>query len=83
MTVNQTVMHGTIRGRQIELEGEVGLPDGQAVTVVIRPQKALPENYAEIVRSVAGSWADEGPELDEYLRTCRQELPGERPDLEP
>ena len=47
------------------LDGEVGLPDGQAVTVVIRPQKPLPANYAEIVRSVAGSWADEGTELDE------------------
>jgi hypothetical protein len=83
MSLEEPVLHGTVHGRNIELDRDSGLPDGQSVTVVIKPDFDLPANYEQIVRELSGAWADEGPELDEYLRTCREELPGERPDLEP
>ncbi len=78
-----TYAEGTVHGRMIEVDRDLGLPDGHHVTLVVKPNQLSPEQAAEILRGVAGAWADEGPELDEYLRTCRQELPGERPDLEP
>lgn len=78
-----TIVHGTIHGNTIELDRDLGLPEGETVTVMIKPTPKLPTDYEAIVRSLAGAWADEGPEFDEYLRNCRKEDPNERPELEP
>jgi len=83
METGNAEVRGTVHGRTIEVDRDLGLRDGQQVTLVVKADPLLPEDAAAILRRVAGSWADEGPEFDEYLRTCREELPGERPDLEP
>ena len=74
---------GTVHGRTIEVDGDLGLPDGQRVTVVLKPPRPTPEEAAAIIQSLAGAWAGEGPEFDEYIRNCRKEDPNERPELEP
>lgn len=74
---------GTVYGGHIEVEGDLGLPDGQRVTIVLKPPRPTPEEAKAIIERLAGSWADEGPEFDEYIRNCRKEIPGERPELEP
>lgn len=74
---------GTVHGRVIEVDNDLGLPDGLRVTVVVKPPRPAPEEAKAIIARLAGAWADEGPEFDEYIRNCRQEVPGERPELEP
>jgi hypothetical protein len=74
---------GTIHGRRIELDCDLGFPDGQSVSLVVKPKSTIPSNYEEIVRQLSGSWADEGEELDHYLRACRREFDSDRPELEP
>ena len=74
---------GTVHGRVIEVDSDLGLPDGQRVTVVLKPPRPTPEEAKAIIQRLAGAWADEGPEFDEYIRNCRKEVPGERPELEP
>jgi hypothetical protein len=84
MDLNGTAtVQGTIHGNTIELDHDLGLPDGESVTVVVKAKPKLPADYEAIVRRLAGAWADEGPELDDYLRNCRKEDPNERPELEP
>lgn len=53
---------GVIRGRTIELDQGLGLPDGSRVSVHIRLAPG------EGIKFSAGSWADAGPELDESLK---------------
>jgi hypothetical protein len=75
MSHSTTVLRGVVHGKTIELEQEPGLPDGQAVTVVVQPLDAggarLPPG--EGIRRSAGAWADEAAELDEYLEWNRQQ----------
>lgn len=49
-----TAFRGVVRGRIIELDEDVGLPDGQAVTVSVQPGVASP------ARAIPGveQWAD-------------------------
>jgi hypothetical protein len=78
-----TTANGTVHGNTIELDRDLGLTDGEAVSVTVKPIPKLPADYEAIVRRLAGAWADEGPEFDEYIRNCRKEDPSERPELEP
>lgn len=55
--------HGRIRGKSIELDEAPPLPDGEEVTIEIRPTR-----QGDGIRASAGAWADAGPELDEWLR---------------
>lgn len=67
-------MHGNVRGRTIELTAEIGVPDGQAVEVVIRPIPVLPgdEPWGEGLRRCAGALADI-PGLDEDMEQILRE----------
>jgi hypothetical protein len=79
-----TNLHGIVQGNSIVLREALGLPNGQEVTVnVVAAAAPTVEKSGEGLLRSFGAWADEGPEFDEYLRTCRQELPNERPELEP
>lgn len=83
MSLEETTVNGTIHGKTIELEHDLGLADGQEVTLIVKPAQALPADYEAIVRRLSGAWADEGDDFDEYLRDCRRERSNERPELEP
>jgi hypothetical protein len=74
---------GVVHGRTIEMDRDPGLPDGQRVVVILKPPRPTPEEARAILTRLAGAWADEGPEFDEYIRNCRTESPEERPELDP
>jgi hypothetical protein len=77
---NRTVLKGVIHGRTVQLEEEPGLPDGQQVTVVLRPAsvKLAP---GEGIRRSFGGWADDADELDRFLEWNRQQRKLDRGDL--
>ncbi len=69
-TINPIELHGVVHGKTIELQEESGLPDGQAVSITVRPTPTEPHAGAVhegLLRS-AGGWADAGDELDEWLK---------------
>ncbi|MHC5543929.1 hypothetical protein ACYOEI_37355 [Singulisphaera rosea] len=63
--------HGVVHGKTIELDEELGLPDGQEVelqvTVVTKPKPSS----EGILRSAEG-WADH-PEIDAVIDQTRQD----------
>lgn len=62
--VDETIIvKGIIHGRTIELDHEPGLPEGQLVSVVLRP--ALPPG--EGLRRSFGAWASDASELNEFI----------------
>ena len=85
MSISQAILKGVIHGRTIELEQELGLPDGQGVTVTVQPlveqTPRLPPG--EGIRRSAGSWGDDPEGVDEFLREVRQMRDQDRPPLEP
>ena len=76
-----TAFRGVVHGRIIELDEEVGLPDGQAVSVSVQPvgRQLAP---GEGIRRSAGAWADDAEELDKYLEWNRQQRKTSRPPIE-
>ncbi len=81
MTSSTTALRGVVHGKIIELDEEVGLPDGQAVTVSVQPVgRRLPPG--EGIRRSAGAWADDAEELDKYLEWNRQQRKISRPPIE-
>ncbi len=74
MAVAPTEIKGVVHGKTIELDRESGLPDGQAVTVIVRPIEAPAGRLApgEGIRRSAGGWAEDADELDRYLEWNRQ-----------
>ena len=77
------ILKGVIHGRTIELEGEPGLPDGQAVTVTVEP--FVPKDKQaifEAFKRAAGGWVDDDPEgLEQYLEWNRQQRKINRPEI--
>jgi len=66
-----TTVTGIVRGKHLDLDAETGLPDGQQVSVVIRPvQEKLPPG--EALRRAFGAWADDSEGLDEFLAEMRR-----------
>jgi hypothetical protein len=72
---------GVKRGKMIELEQALNLPDGQEVTVVVQPapagQKLEP---GEGIRRSFGGWSDDIEGLDKYLEWNRQQRKRTRRD---
>ena len=77
MTHTVTVLNGVINGRRIDLEQELGLPDGQEIKVTVQP--VLPPG--EGIRQSAGAWADAGEELDAWLEEMQRSRQQHRPEL--
>jgi hypothetical protein len=72
-------MKGIAHGKMIELEGELGFPDGQPVVVVVH--RMLPPG--EGIRASAGAWADVGEEFDAWLESMRRSREEDRRELGP
>ena len=64
MTTGTVIVKGVVRGKTIELEREPGLPEGEAVSVVLRP--AL--QPGEGLRRSFGAWRDDAAGLDDFLK---------------
>lgn len=67
-------LHGVVRGKVIELDRDPGLPEGEAVVVVLRPVLGPGDG----IRRSAGAWADDGEDLDEFLAEARRSRHAER-----
>jgi hypothetical protein len=63
MIQGASIIQGAVHGKVIELDRDLGLPDGQQVTIALRPISS-PE---DAIPQCAGAWADAGPELDVWL----------------
>jgi hypothetical protein len=61
------VIRGTVHGKTIELENELGLPEGQAVSLFVHPTGAPGDG----IRQSAGAWAEDAQELDAWLSQLR------------
>ena len=82
------LLHGIVHGRVIELENELGFPDGQSVTVVVHPEKPTikPGEPAIVnagIRHSFGAWADDATELDAYLEWNRRQRKTGREEIDP
>jgi hypothetical protein len=68
------VFEGVVHGKMIELAQEPGLPDGQAVSVTVKPVESLVEQLppGEGLRRAFGAWADDAEELDKFLTETRR-----------
>jgi hypothetical protein len=79
MANNPSTMRGVVHGKTIEVEGELNLPEGQQVTVIVQPV-LTPE---EAIRQSFGAWAEDAPELGEFLDGLRRDRQQERPEPAP
>ena len=76
-------LRGVVHGNVIQLETDIGLPDGQEVTVSVRPLVAKRDDSGEGLRRSAGTWADDPDGLDAYLEENRRARQLDRPGIEP
>jgi hypothetical protein len=83
MNANVGSFRGVVHGKTIELDQEPGLPDGQHVTVRVKPV-ASNEQYTpgDGIRRSAGSWADDPKGVDEFLEWNRQQRKIGRPEID-
>jgi hypothetical protein len=78
-----TELTGVVHGNTIQLDRDLGLPDGHHVIVVVRSEEGA-EQLApgEGIKRAAGSWADDPEGLDAYLEWNRQQRKAGRKPLE-
>ena len=62
-------LKGIIKGKQIELERETGLPSGSVVVVRVEPKRLPLEEKRRLVDALSGIWAD-----DTNLKTLFAEI---------
>jgi len=86
MTVHAHAYRGVVHGKTIQLDDEMGLPDGQQVTITVQPVSGtevlvgrLPPG--ERIRRSAGAWAEDAEDLDQYLEWNRQQRQVSRPPI--
>ncbi len=73
---NPSTMRGIVHGNTIEVEGNLNLPDGQQVKVIVQPMLTR----EEAIRQSFGVWAEDAAELDEFLEGVRRDRQQERPE---
>ena len=76
---NSTIIRGVVHGKIIELDEELGLPEGQTVQIIV---KVVPASHkpGEGLQKAFGGWSDEAEELDEYLEWNRKQRKQGRPE---
>lgn len=52
-----TQLQGVIRGKQIELERETGLPSGSVVFVRVEPKRLSLDEKKRLIDLLCGAWA--------------------------
>jgi hypothetical protein len=82
------LLRGIMHGRTIELESELGLPDGQPVTVVVQPENAsVGENSTTLsgasLRRAFGAWREDAKDVDEFLEWNRSQRRTDRSEIAP
>ncbi len=74
---------GIAHGRLIEVDQDLGLPDGQEVVITVRTavdaRKRLPAG--EGIQRSAGGWGDDLEGLDDFLAWSRGQRKQSRPEV--
>ena len=83
MADSDASLRGVVHGKVIQLETDIGLPDGQEVAVSVRPLESKRETFGEGLRRSAGSWADDPDGVNAYLEEIRRARQFDRPGIEP
>jgi hypothetical protein len=80
MATNSSDLRGVVHGKTIELEQEPGFPDGQKVSVTVKPvENRLPPG--EGIRRSAGAWSDDPEGLDRWLEEMQRSRQLDRPEI--
>ena len=64
-------VQGVISGRYIQLQRQTDLPDGQPVTVNIRPDSFSLEEKRRLLDELCGSWVDDSS-IDPIFKEIEQ-----------
>ena len=76
-------VHGTVRGRTIELDQDLGVSEGQEVELQVRLVQRTPLQWGDGLRRSAGALADD-PFWDGIMDEVQQARKSERrPQFEP
>jgi hypothetical protein len=76
-----TTLKGVVHGNTIAFDGELGLPDGKQVIVIVQAAEASRLPPGEGIRRSAGGWSDDVEGLEEYLEWNRRQRLQSRPEL--
>lgn len=60
-------VHGIVHGKMIEIEEELGLPDGDRVSIVIESPQSSQDTWGEGLRRCAGALVDDWTEGDDKI----------------
>ena len=60
-------VHGIVHGKTIEIEEELGLPDGDKVSIVIEISQSSLDKWGEGLKRCAGALVDEWTEKDDKI----------------
>lgn len=60
-------VHGIVHGKTIEIEEELGLPDGDKVSIVIENSQSSLDKWGEGLKRCAGALVDEWTEEDDKI----------------
>jgi hypothetical protein len=73
-------VHGKVHGKTIQLDEDLGVPDGQEVEIQVRIEST--RKWGEGIRASAGGWANY-PEMDAIMDEIHQSRKLERrPQME-
>ena len=81
-------LQGIVHGKIIELDDELGLPDGQRVALIVQPLESASSSGermppGEGLRQAFGAWSEEAEELEKYLAWNRSQRKITRPEMTP
>lgn len=76
MTNSPSTMRGVVHGKTIEVEGDLNLPEGQEVAIIVQPLLS-PE---EAIRWSAGGWSDDPEGVDRFVEEMRRLRSVQRPE---
>lgn len=84
MANDERTLRGVVHGNIVALFDDPGLPDGEVVSVIMKPCEMTPEEQRDsgLVKSF-GAWADDPQGVDEFVKWTYEQRKLGRPDLEP
>ncbi|MBI5653413.1 MAG: hypothetical protein HZC40_23655 [Chloroflexi bacterium] len=66
------LIQGIVRGKQIELDREIGLPFGSVVMVDIQTKPLTLDEKRNLVDALCGAWASDASTLSIFVEIERQ-----------
>jgi hypothetical protein len=78
-----SALRGVVHGNRIEVSQDLGLPDGQEVTLTLQLAEPETRKPGDGLLASFGGWADDPSGLDEFLESNRHQRRASRRDIEP